>query len=293
MSRMGIAVSLLATVVGACSSGGGPAGDGGPADAAGGASDVSPGGGDGGSGAAACVAAGGRCVNAVSFCANVGHGATPQSCGPDAVCCAVSADAGCTDIQATSYDQSCAVDSDCTAVRVGNACYACELACYTTIGAVNLRALAQYNVDFDGTPAAHAPCGGCPLSVIPPACCRGGQCHADGECWPTDAATDAADARAQGGDTGSAAAPCSAAADCAGGQICCVTSALNQTPVCQVAPCPYLPGFGVFQLCSTPAECVTAGDICAPQGGGRLPVPICQAPASDGGGGTADAPAGG
>jgi hypothetical protein len=146
-------------------------------------------------GPAACVAAGGQCVSGVGFCANVGPGATPQSCFPtipDAVCCAVDEDAGCTEIQAAKYDQSCATDSDCTAVSVGNACYVCEVACGATIGAINVGALAQYMADFNRTPAGNAPCG-CGASLHPPLCCRGGQCHADNECLPLDGSADAMD----------------------------------------------------------------------------------------------------
>jgi hypothetical protein len=175
---------LLAVMVG-CSSGS----SGGTADGGNGSEAVND------SGLAACRAAGGECVEGVGYCAMVGPGATPGSCldqGPSTLCCAVSADAGCTQIQASSYDQSCASDSDCLAVSVGDPCMACVFGCHVNVGAISVNATAPYLADVKKTPASVALCG-CPSIEPTPVCCRGGKCHADSECLPADADANAAD----------------------------------------------------------------------------------------------------
>jgi hypothetical protein len=178
MLRAGVAVAVAAVVAGACNSGGSAHT----------------------SGAAACVVAGGQCVAGLAFCANVG--ASPASClgvADDLLCCATNPDAKCSvEIQASSYDQSCKADSDCTKINVGDPCEECVFACEASgIGAINVGAMAQYMADVGKTAASVAGCG-CPEepNYATPACCRGGQCHADNEC-AIDGKTDAADASVQ------------------------------------------------------------------------------------------------
>jgi hypothetical protein len=281
MSRTGVAVAALTIVTVACSSGGsGTGGDGGPT-AEGGSNEAA---------ATSCstpqdctglLAAGPAVFCCVHDVCIVGQAAEAQTC----------SDPASQNLAASSYDQSCQTDSDCIAVEEGSFCDpGANNGC--TNAAINKSALPQYKADLAKTQASVCfGISGCTIEIGP--CCRNGVCQVNGQCPsgvvppPGDAS---ADASGDAGDMDSAAASCSGAADCAHGKVCCVASALDQTPVCQAAPCPYLPGFGVFQLCATPAECVTAGDICAPQGGGRLPVPICQAPPGDGG--PSDAPTG-
>jgi hypothetical protein len=285
MSRTGVAIAALAVVVGACSSGQSAK----PA-----ATDASM---DATNEDAPVVA-----CTSVNDCRLAPY---PMVCCLDKVCAFSDGETSlvdCTDanaqlIEASSYDQSCTADTDCVAVSEGNACHPGFLNCPNA--AISVSAHARYNADVAMTNAAICIWeGDCALSGGP--CCRGSRCQMGASCLSGSQADAAAEASTDGGADANQTAPCSAAADCTSGGVCCVSSAINETPTCHAAPCPDLPGFGVFQLCSTAAECITAGDICAPQGGGRLPVPICQAPPGDGAtgsshdaGSASDAPAGG
>jgi hypothetical protein len=100
-----------------------------------------------------------------------------------------------------------------------------------------------------------------------------------------DAMTNAADgsteaAGSEAGDANSDAGRATACTDrtsCASGEVCCAVNVLTSAVACQTAPCPYLPGFGPIQLCSSAAECITAGDTCAPFTAGAAGK-VCIAP---------------
>jgi hypothetical protein len=173
MSRTGVAVAVLAIIVGAC----GSSQSSGPL-----AEQAAP----------------------VIACTSVNDCQLPQypmfSC-LDRVCAfsdGTTSIVDCTDakpqlIEASNYDQSCKTDSDCVAVSEGNACAPGFLNCPSV--ASNVDAMPQYNADVAMTNAAICVWfGDCALSLPP--CCRGGTCQTGGQCGPvlqggTDAAADA------------------------------------------------------------------------------------------------------
>ncbi len=154
MSRTGVAVVVLAIIVGACSSGS--------------SATEQP--------VVACASASDCFGTAVST------GSTVWCCLDKA--CAFSSGASivdCTDanaqiIEASNYDQSCKTDSDCVAVAEGNACDPGFRNCPTAT--INVGDMAKYNADVAMTNAAS--CGalsGCLDEPSP--CCNGGACVTD------------------------------------------------------------------------------------------------------------------
>jgi hypothetical protein len=120
-------------------------------------------------------------------------------------------------LRASDYDQSCIVDTDCVYITEGNVCDPCLFA-GCSAGAVNVRAIAQYNSDLANTPAGAAELNGqtctsgCDGTPFLP-CCVKGKCQKSTTSQCPAAAADA-------GDAGADARPDPCADACTQGEQC-------------------------------------------------------------------------